>query len=134
MTLRSRVNSKAFEANYDAIFGEGRKPQRGAWVQDSETGEFIPKSEFHTIDPDAPTVLRALDEFISPIDGQRITDRGQLRRHNERHGVTNMADYGENYFDRKATERAGVLSGNTRQAKNERVETIKRAIEMHENR
>ena len=134
MDLRSRVNSKKFEDGYDAIFGKDKKPERGSWVQDSKTGEFIPKGEYQTVDPDAPMVLKALDEFISPIDGQRITDRGQLRRHNKQHGVTNIADYGSSYFDRKQSERDAVLSGNTRQAKNERVETIKRAIAQHENR
>jgi len=134
MTLRSRVNSSAFDDGYDAIFGKDRKPVRGSWVQDAKTGEFIDKSERRTIDPDAPMVLGALEEFRSPIDGQMISDRGQLRRHNAMHGVTNIADYGQGYFDRKAGEREAVLRGNSRAAKEERVDTIKRAIAHHDNR
>lgn len=134
MTLRSKVNTPEFDAAFDAIFGEGKKVERGSWVQDSETGDFVPKSEYQTVDPDAPAVLGSPEAFTSPIDGTVIDDRGALRRHNKRHGVTNIADYGESYFERKAGERERVLSGNTQQAKNERVETIKRAIAHHENR
>lgn len=134
MTLRSRVNSSAFDDGYDAIFGKDVKPVRGSWVQDAKTGEFIDKSERYVADPEAPMVWASPEEFRSPIDGQMISDRGQLRRHNTKHGVTNIADYGQGYFERKAGERESVLRGNSRAAKDERVDTIKRAIAQHENR
>jgi len=134
MTLRSRANSPAFEDGYDAIFGKDKQAVRGSWVQDAKTGEFIDKSERYVADPDAPMVLGSPEEFRSPIDGQMISDRGQLRRHNAKHGVTNIQDYGSGYFDRKASERQAILRGDSRAAKDERVDTIKRAIAQHENR
>ena len=134
MTLRSKPNTPEFEDAFDRIFGKDKKPERGSWVQDSETGEFIPRGEYQAADPDAPAVLGSPEAFVSPIDGTVIDDRGALRRHNKRHGVTNIADYGDTYFERKASERQAVLSSSTRQAKEERVETIKRAIAHHTNR
>jgi len=119
-----------FEAEFERIFGD--KPvQRGSWVQDHKTGKLIPKSEINAIDPDAPAILRSPEAFVSPIDGTVIDDRGKLRAHNKRHGVTNTQDYGEGYFDRKAKERETVLRGDSASAKQERVNEIKRAMQMH---
>lgn len=123
-----------FEENFTAIFGD--KPiERGSWVQDSETGKLIPKSEANLHDPDAPAVHGGIESFVSPIDGTLIDDRAKLRAHNTKHGVTNINDYGDNngreYFERKRGERERLLSGNTRQSKEERVETIKRAMAKH---
>lgn len=138
MTIRTKANSPEFEAAFDRIFGTERKPERGTWVQDPETGELVPKSQFNSHDPQAPAVLGSPEPFTSPIDGTLIDDRRKLREHNKRHGVTNINDYGENngesYFKRRESERAAILASNTRQAKEERVETIKRAIARHENR
>jgi hypothetical protein len=134
MTVRSKVNTREFEDSYDRIFGSDKKPEPGSWVQDSKTGELVSKSEYQRSEPDAPMIMKPLEEFRSPVDGSIISDRAQLRRHNARHGVTNIADYGGSYFERKASERETVLSGRSRQAKAERVDTIKRAIAQHENR
>jgi len=135
MTLKSRVNTPEFDAAFDAIFGVDRKVERGSWVQDPNTGKLVPKSEFQKVDPDAPAVHAGMEEFKSPIDGSIISDRGALRRHNQRNGVTNINDYGDNngqaYFERKARERQAVINGTTREAKRERVETIKQAMARH---
>ena len=135
MTLKSKANSPEFDAGYEAIFGANKPIERGSWVQDSETGEFIPKSELGRHDPDAPAVHGGIEAFKSPIDGTMIDDRAKLRAHNQRHGVTNISDYGDNdgkaYFERKASERQRTIEGQTREAKQERVETIKRAMSQH---
>lgn len=135
MSIRSRKNSEEFDEGYEAIFGKDHKPQRGTWVQDAETGEFIEKSLRGNLDPDAPAIHGSPEPFVSPIDGTVISDRAALRRHNQQHGVTNIQDYGENngkaYFDRKATERQRNIDGSTREAKAQRIETIKENMHRH---
>jgi hypothetical protein len=47
---------------------------------------------------DAPGVLPDLDRaygggFVSPIDGEHITSRSQLRAHEAKHGVKQCGDY-----------------------------------------
>ena len=53
----------------------------------------------------APMIMKPLESFTSPIDGQVITSRKQLSMHNKQHGVTNSADYNGGYIERKAKER-----------------------------
>jgi hypothetical protein len=43
--------------------------------------------------------------FRSPIDGSIIDDRGKLREHNKRHGVTNSSDYSKGYIEDRARKR-----------------------------
>ena len=104
------------------------------WVQDPETGEMVPKQEWlerqailaGTVR--AHAVLKDIEAFVSPIDKRVITGRKALREHNAAHGVTNIQDYGPEYFARKDKERGAIIQGRTPQAKRERVEAIKRAI------
>ena len=119
-------STAAYKDNYDDIFGD--KPiERGSWVYDKESRKLIPKDEFYALkyaDVDAPQIMKPIDEFVSPIDGQVITDRSKLRKHNAEHGVTDYRDYGDNYFERKEKERKQVLNGNTPQARAERKQVI----------
>lgn len=101
------------------------------WVQDRETGEFILKQHYRRAEPLGPRIQADIDAFISPVDGKPIYSRRQLREHNRRHGVTDMRDYGDTYFERKAGEREAELRGATERARAERIETIQRAIERN---
>ena len=134
--MTSPMSDKYIE-NYAKIFGNNTRPQTGSWVRHPETGKMVPKSEYTPTlrGSPCPAILKGMEEFVSPIDGSRISDRGQLRRHNEKHGVANPGEYGANngakYFERKAAERQSVLDGNTPKAKRERVDTIKQAMHQH---
>lgn len=125
--------SDAYKDNYDAIFGKGKKVERGSWVWDSGQNKLVPRDEY--TGPNAGDefagMLKPLDPFTSPVDGTVITCRSKLRDHNRKHGVTNVADYGEGYFERRGKEKYNDMTGNTREAKNERVETIKAAMRKH---
>lgn len=68
--------------------------------------------------------MKPIEEFKSPIDGRTISCRSQLRRHNEEHQVTNLADYGDNYFQRKQKENSDKAQGKTRAARTERREAL----------
>ena len=74
------------------------------------------------------TILKAIEPFVSPIDGRVIDDRTRLREHNKEHGVTNIRDYGDKYFDRKTKERHARSTGDTREAKRERIEIINQEL------
>jgi len=118
-----------YQNNYEAVFG-AEKAQRGSWIFDTVSQKLIEKSAHHPSDsgPCAPAVHGSLNAFVSPVDGSVIDDRGKLREHNKRHGVTNVADYGENYFEKRGKEKYADQQGSTREAKAERVEAIKKAM------
>ena len=127
------MNDK-FKEGYERIFGD-KLPEKGCWVFDPEQCKLIPKAEYSRKESEGPAIIGSMAEFRSPIDGTVITDRGKLRAHNQAHGVTSIDDYGANggkeYFARKQTERDSILRGDTSQAKAERIETIKHAMDTH---
>ena len=124
--------SDEYQNNYGAIFGS-EKAQRGSWVFDPVSQELIEKSAYRPSDnsPCAPAIHGSIDAFVSPIDRSIIDDRGKLREHNKRHGVTNVADYGEDYFERRGKEKYAEQQGSTKEAKEQRVDAIKRAMYEH---
>ncbi len=61
-----------------------------------------------------------IESFVSPVDGSVITDRKQLRDHNKRNGVTNCADYSDEFFAGKKRERDAAINGTTAEAKRSR--------------
>ena len=127
---RSRVNTPEFVAGFDRIFG-GIKRERGSWVQDSETGKLVPKNEFTRAESKAPAIHGSPEAFISPVDRTVIDDRRKLREHNKRHGVTNVRDYGEDYFERRGKEKYLESIGATKEAKAERIAALKEAFGKH---
>jgi len=102
-----------------------------SWVQDPKTGKLIPKGEYVSRETDAPTILAAMEPFVSPIDGTIISDRSHLRAHNAKHGVTNIADYGPGYFERKTREREADRQFQTKEHKQERINALVRAYDHH---
>ena len=126
-TSDQRVNKEKFDANFDRIFGGHQKSKGGSFVQDPNTGKLVERETIR-VSVNAPTVLKPLPEFISPIDRTVISSRGQLAAHNKRHGVTDIRDYGNGYI--KKAEKKRIADGQ-RYLKKTRIEDIKRAIEIH---
>ncbi len=77
---------------------------RKTYVHDPETGKMVLKSR-RCQGANAPVVHGDVDDFISPIDGSLIDDRGKLRRHNKKHGVTDMRDYSEDFIQKRGQRR-----------------------------
>ncbi len=100
------------------------------YIQDRVTGELVLKSDYVRPGPNAPAVHGDIEAFKSPVTGEVIDDRGQLRRHNKKHGVTDLRDYGPEYFERKTKEMHAERTGQTPGAKKERIENIIHAIEQ----
>ena len=124
----NRRPGEGFEDKFAAIFGD--KPiSRGSYVQDPETGKLVPRGTYQREDTNAPAVHGDIEDFVSPITREVITDRAQLRRHNEQHGVTNKADYSDAFMAKRVKARENERLGHTAQAKQERVNTIR--AELH---
>ena len=104
---------------------------RITYVWDKATGELVLKSEHRPFVPDAPVVHGDIEDFVSPITKEVIHDRGQLRRHNKRHGVTDSRDYSPEYIAKRSNERDDRMTGNTKAARAERVEIINRELKRH---
>lgn len=117
----------SYNANFESIFGS--KPvESGRFVQDKTTGCLVPWQDYTPDSVNAPMIMKPLKEFKSPIDGQVITSRSQLDKHNKTHGVTNSADYNGGYIERKANERN--LAGEKHLNATRRTD-INQAIEQH---
>jgi hypothetical protein len=102
-----------------------------SWVQHPITGEFVPRHLYVRPNPNQSADIQGdLHDFVSPIDQTLISDRGQLREHNKRHGVTNTQDYGDGWFEKKAKERQELFGANREQDKTERRGVINNAIEQ----
>lgn len=123
------MNDEAYKSNFDSVFGD--KPiERGSWVFDKELGRLVPRDEYVSphVGNESHNIIKPLDPFVSPIDGSFIDDRSKLRAHNKEHGVTNVADYGAGYFERRGKEKYNDSIGNTKQAKRERIEALKQTM------
>jgi len=109
---------------------------RRSYIQCRETGKLIPREEWDAHqqalgNTQSAAVHASFKEFKSPVDGSIISCPSKLREHNKRHGVTNVRDYGEDYFARRGKEKYKDMIGATSQAKKQRIETIQRAIHKH---
>jgi len=99
-----------------------------SFVWDSAQNKLVPKEEYQTPDRRGAAVHGDIESFVSPIDGTVIDDRGKLRRHNAKHGVTDSRDYGKDYLDNAQKKREADMRGTTREAKRERVQLIDQTL------
>lgn len=105
---------------------------RKSWVQDPVTHKLIPKEEFYGGQQrNAPEIMPDIEAFKSPIDGSVISSRSALRQHNKRHEVTNIQDYGPEWFKRKEAERQQAMQMQRPQDKKERIEALRHALDTY---
>ena len=100
------------------------------YVQDKNTGKFVLKGT-ETDDSRWPVVHGDIEPFISPITKEVISDRGQLRRHNAKHGVTDSRDYSPEFMKQRSKERDDEMTGNTKAAKRERQQDINHVLRSY---
>lgn len=97
---------------------------RTTYRQDKETGKFIELHEWvekYGADPRSNTnIIKSLEAFKSPIDGSIINTRQDLANHNQKHNVTNIADYGAGHFEKRGAEMADIARGTNDKARAER--------------
>lgn len=113
-----------YKENFAKIFG-ARKPSGSCRMTFSHGDSTNSRAKNST------NIIRAMDEFISPIDQTIISDRRQLREHNKKHGVTNSQDYSAGFLQKKQKARTAMLQGEGRAAQEDRVQDLKRAIESN---
>jgi len=99
-----------------------------SWIWDSDKKALVPKEQYVRKSSKTPTIFASPKPFISPVSGELITDRKQLRDHNKRHEVTDIRDYGDGYFERKGKEKYEDQQGTSAAAKRDRRDLIQRAI------
>ena len=99
-----------------------------SWIQHPVTGKLIPREEYVRPRLNASAaVMGDLEAFVSPIDGTLIDDRGKLRAHNKRHGVTNCADYSPEFYEKKRQQREKEQKFN----KQDFADDFNRAVQIH---
>ncbi len=103
---------------------------RRSWVQHPETGKLIPKEEY-VRDGGSAYIQGDIEPFVSPITGETITSRSHLRAHNHRHGVTDSRDYSDDFLVKRSHQRIAEMTGQTKAAKQERINLIKEALQKH---
>ena len=101
---------------------------RKSWIQID--GKLIPKEDYRGNNVRGPDthVMPDIEPFKSPVTGEMITTRPQLREHNKVHGVTNSADYGPN-FEYIKNRRKEIERTQQREGKAERIEALKQATQ-----
>ena len=100
---------------------------RRTWIQIN--GKLVSKEEAHLYDTKGVMIQPDIEPFKSPVTGEVITGRAHLRQHMKQHGITNTADYSPEYFRKKHIERSMEMTGQTKQARQERIELIKKVME-----
>lgn len=71
-------------------------------------------------------IMPDLPDFVSPIDNKVINGRRGLREHNQRHNVTNAADFKETW-KAEAKARKNLVASQRK----DRIEVLKYAVEKH---
>lgn len=104
---------------------------RKTWVQDPETGKLIPREEYCAHKDGYPAIQGDIEPFVSPVDGSVISSRSRLRAHNARHGVTDSRDYSDAFLRARSERRVKEMTGQTANAKQERINLIKRELAKH---
>ena len=84
------------------------------WRQCSKTGNLIPIDHSAVVSDakkDGVIIKGNFEAFVSPIDGKVISNQKRLEEHNRVHGVVDSREFSQEYYDRKAKERAKIYNG-----------------------
>ena len=120
-----RRKGQNFEDNFDKIFGKDKKVERGSFIQ--VDGEIVSRETFHkTMEVNAPEVMKSFKPFKSPINGELITCREQLRKHHIMHETTDSRDYSNGYIENRARSR---ISNEKKAMHESRVNDLSQAID-----
>ena len=82
---------------------------RQVYNKETKKSEFIPIDDAARARTSSAYIHGDIQSFVSPVDGSVISDRRQLAEHNKRHGVVSSGEFSQEFYDRKAEERARHL-------------------------
>lgn len=97
---------------------------RYRWNPETQRQEIIAQTEGASY---GLTIMPDIPDFVSPVDGRIVHGRKGLREHNKELGVTNSADFTNEWKD-KAKERERFFSGDSGYDRQSRVEALKEAF------
>jgi len=111
---KTMAQTKAFDAGHERIYGN-RKPQRGRWVQDPQTGKLIPAHEYVPAPRalDAPICVDRFMENTVAQDGTDIGSRAKRKDYMRRERVGDASDYSKEFFAKRRDARDRELSDST---------------------
>jgi hypothetical protein len=101
---------------------------RKSWIQID--GKLIPKEDFTGNNVRGPSmhIIPDIEPFVSPVTGEVISSRPQLREHNRANNVTNSADFPPEYVAKRGKER---LAKQAAADKTDRINILKKATENY---
>ena len=105
-----------YENNYQKIFGNKK-------AVNSFQRFGTSREDSHRVH-----ILEDIKPFKSPVTGEIISSRSQLRQHNRENGVTNSADYSGEFFKKKQNERTEAIRGNTDADRRHRIEIMREKL------
>ena len=124
-----RRPGKAYDENFDRIFGKEHKASSGRFVADKDSGEVVNAGE-RKIDAKG-YVIPDIEAFVSPVDGRVVNTRSELAVHNREHGITDSRDYSKEFIEKKHIERSQATLGQTKADKADRIDRLRYAIDKH---
>ena len=92
-------------------------------------GKMIEKHLAPQRGPSGVMIIPDIQPFKSPITGEIISSRNKMKHHMKEHGVTRSEDYSQAYYDKAAAARAASMACNTQADRQDRIETLKHALE-----
>ena len=102
------------------------------WIQHPITFELVPRDEYVRPKEASHAIFNDLEGFVSPIDGEVITDRKRLREHMRKHGVVHQAEF-DGQWSEAAQKRAAFYEGRSNQEEAfKRKQAINEIINHHE--
>ena len=117
-TRRIGYNNTMFSNNFDRIFNAKKniKNTKSNGLATIKNKKVINKSAY---------INKPMEPFKSHVDGSIISDRRQLKEHNQRNGVTNSADYSSDFMNQR---RNSLGAAQDRTAKKERIEALQQTM------
>ena len=104
---------------------------RTTYVYDEKLGKMVVKArQDYSQGQVAPMIMPDLPDFVSPVDGRVVHGRAGLRVHNKDLGVTNTADY-TNEWKQKEKEREKFFAGGRSE---DRARAVAEAVQKHSSR
>jgi hypothetical protein len=102
--IQTQAQTPEWDSGYERIFGKDRKPQRGRYVFNPETGAC---EEVGSDWSDAPRkALTSTEEIaygnLQTTDGVDISSRKKRREYMKASGVTDSSDFSKDWFAKQA--------------------------------
>lgn len=110
-SITTQAQTKEFDEGYERIFGKDRKPARGRYVYDEHGAIPVDEDFAGTNAERMPVFTDRYMEGQRATDGTPIDNRTRRRRYMEKHGLTDLSDYGSRHFEKAAQAREEIRKG-----------------------